>query len=59
MHAPVTLWWGERDTVCPPSIARDYEQRLPNATLQLVDDNHQLLFTRWREILEDVSRATS
>ena len=59
VRAPVTLWWGEHDHVCPPSIARDYEQRLPNATLQLVDDNHQLLFTRWREILEDVSRATS
>jgi len=44
-----------------PAVDRpaDYEQRLPNATLQLVDDNHQLLFTRWREILEDVSRATS
>jgi pimeloyl-ACP methyl ester carboxylesterase len=59
VRAPVTLWWGEHDHVCPPSIARDYEQRLPNATLQLVDDNHQLLFARWREILEDVSRATS
>ena len=22
VHAPVTLWWGERDTVCPPPIAR-------------------------------------
>jgi pimeloyl-ACP methyl ester carboxylesterase len=55
VRAPVTLWWGERDTVCPPSIGRDFEQRLPNATLRLVDGNHQLLFSRWRDILEDVS----
>jgi len=55
VRAPVTLWWGERDTVCPPSIGRDYEQRLPNATLRLLDDTHQLLFSHWREILSDVS----
>jgi pimeloyl-ACP methyl ester carboxylesterase len=55
VRAPVTLWWGERDHVCPPSIGRDYEARLPDATLRLVDDTHQLLFGRWREILEDVS----
>jgi len=57
VRAPVTLWWGERDTVCPPAIGRDFERRLPNATLRLVDDTHQLLFGRWREILEDVSAA--
>ena len=56
VRAPVTLWWGERDTVCPPSIGRDFEQRLPNATLRLVDDTHQMLFSHWREILQDVSR---
>jgi pimeloyl-ACP methyl ester carboxylesterase len=57
VRAPVTLWWGERDTVCPPPIGRDFERRLPDATLRLVDDTHQLLFSRWREILEDVSGA--
>jgi pimeloyl-ACP methyl ester carboxylesterase len=55
VRAPVTLWWGERDTVCPPSIGRDYARRLPNATLQLVDGTHQLLFSRWREILASVT----
>ena len=55
VRAPVTLWWGERDTVCPPAIGRDYEQRLPNATLRLIDDTHQLLFSHWREILHDVA----
>jgi pimeloyl-ACP methyl ester carboxylesterase len=57
VRAPVTLWWGERDTVCPPPIARVYEQRLPAATLRLTDDTHQILFTRWRELLADVSRS--
>ncbi len=56
VRAPVTLWWGDRDTVCPPSIGRDYEQRLPNATFHLVEGTHQLLFSRWRDILSDVSR---
>ena len=55
VRAPVTLWWGERDHVCPPSIAGEYARRLPDATLRLVDDTHQLLFSRWREILADVS----
>ena len=55
VRAPVTLWWGERDTVCPPSIGRDFEQCLPNATLRMVDDTHQMLFSHWREILSDVS----
>jgi pimeloyl-ACP methyl ester carboxylesterase len=57
VRAPVTLWWGERDTVCPPPIGRDFEQRLPNATLRVVEGTHQLLFSRWREILEDVTAA--
>jgi pimeloyl-ACP methyl ester carboxylesterase len=56
VRIPVTLWWGARDTVCPPSIGREYEQRLPNATLNLVEGTHQLLFSRWRDILQDVSR---
>ena len=51
--APVTLWWGESDAVCPPSIGRDYEARLPAATLKLVDGTHQVLFPRWPDILED------
>ncbi|MFL5926077.1 MAG: alpha/beta fold hydrolase [Gaiellaceae bacterium] len=55
VRAPVTLWWGERDTVCPPSIGREFERRLPNATLRLVDDTHQILFSRWREILADAA----
>ena len=53
ISAPVTLWWGESDVVCPPSIARDYEARLPAATLKLVAGTHQLLFARWRDILAD------
>jgi pimeloyl-ACP methyl ester carboxylesterase len=56
VRAPVTLWWGRRDTVCPPPIADAFAARLPSAELRLVDDTHQLLFSRWREILEGVAR---
>lgn len=53
ISAPVSLWWGESDVVCPPSIGHDYEARLPAATLKLVEGNHQVLFARWRDILAD------
>jgi pimeloyl-ACP methyl ester carboxylesterase len=53
VRVPVTLWYGEHDTTCPPSIGRALEQALPDATLRIVDDGHQLLFTRWREILAE------
>ena len=56
VQAPVTLWWGESDTVCVPSIGRDYERALPNAIMRLEPGTHQILFSRWREILEDVAR---
>ena len=56
VRAPVTLWWGSRDSVCPPAIADAYLARLPSAELRLVEDNHQLLFSRWRAILEDAAR---
>jgi pimeloyl-ACP methyl ester carboxylesterase len=54
--APVTLWWGDDDRVCPPSIGRSYERELPNASLRIVPGTHQLLFSRWREILADAAR---
>ncbi len=57
VRAPATLWFGERDTTCPPAIARELERRLPDATIRLVDDTHQLLFSRWREILADAVQA--
>jgi pimeloyl-ACP methyl ester carboxylesterase len=55
--APVTLWYGTRDTTCPPAIGEAFRDRLPNADLRLVDDTHQLLFGRWRDILADVATA--
>jgi pimeloyl-ACP methyl ester carboxylesterase len=56
--APVALWWGERDHVTPPSLAHAFARDLPNAELKLVDDSHQLLFSRWREILADATPRT-
>ena len=57
VRAPVTLWFGERDPTCPPAIAHALETKLPDATVRLVDDTHQLLFSRWREILADAAQA--
>ena len=54
VRAPVALWWGQEDVVCPPAIAHAYLERLPQADLHLVDGTHQVLFTRWREILAGV-----
>jgi pimeloyl-ACP methyl ester carboxylesterase len=51
VRAPVTLWWGRDDHVCPPPIGEAFAERLPHADLRLVDGNHQLLFSRWRDIL--------
>jgi pimeloyl-ACP methyl ester carboxylesterase len=56
VQAPVTLWWGRDDRVCPPPIAHAFAARLPQSELRLVDGTHQLLFSRWRDILADVSR---
>jgi pimeloyl-ACP methyl ester carboxylesterase len=56
VRAPVTLWWGDRDVVCPPSIGADYVGALPNAELRVVAGTHQLLFSHWREILADVAQ---
>jgi pimeloyl-ACP methyl ester carboxylesterase len=51
VRAPVTIWYGDRDTVCPPAIGKAFADRLPDATFNLLDGNHQLLFARWRDIL--------
>jgi pimeloyl-ACP methyl ester carboxylesterase len=55
IRAPVSLWYGERDHVCPPAIGHDLAGRIPEATLHVVDDRHQLLFTRWRELLAELA----
>jgi pimeloyl-ACP methyl ester carboxylesterase len=55
VRAPVTLWWGDGDRVCPPSIAERYLRELPDAELRVVGGTHQLLFARWRDILADAA----
>jgi pimeloyl-ACP methyl ester carboxylesterase len=55
VRAPVTLWWGAHDRVCPPSIGEQFLRELPEADLRVVDGTHQLLFARWRDILADAA----
>ena len=54
-QVPVTLWYGTRDVVCPPSIGEALARELPNATLRIVEDTHQLLFSQWPAILQDLA----
>jgi pimeloyl-ACP methyl ester carboxylesterase len=56
VRAPVTLWWGADDRVCPPSIGDRYARELPDAELRVVGGTHQVLFSRWRDILADAAR---
>ena len=56
VRAPVTLWWGADDRVCPPSIGDLYARELPDAELRVVDGTHQVLFARWGDILADAAR---
>jgi pimeloyl-ACP methyl ester carboxylesterase len=51
VRAPVALWWGRGDAVCPPAIGGAFAARLPQAELHLVEGTHQLLFSRWRDIV--------
>jgi pimeloyl-ACP methyl ester carboxylesterase len=53
IRVPVSLWYGERDHVCPPAIGDDLAARIPGSRLTVVEDGHQLLFTRWRGLLEE------
>ena len=59
IRTPVTLWYGERDEVCPPEIGRRFARALPNAELRVTDDSHQLLFTHWRDLLSEAAAPAS
>ena len=53
IRVPVSLWYGDYDRVCPIPIGRDFAARIPGARLTIVPDRHQLLFTRWRDLLAE------
>ena len=53
IRAPVRIWYGDRDRVTPPAIGHAFAERLPGATLDIVDDGHHILFRRWRTLLEE------
>ena len=59
IEVPVTLWYGERDRVCPPEIGRRLAAWMPQARLVVTDDGHQLLFPRWRELLGEAAGELS
>ena len=51
VRAPVALWWGTGDCVCPPVDRRGVRGAAAARGVHLVDGTHQLLFSRWRDIV--------
>jgi len=52
------LWQGEEDVIVTPAMGRFMAARLPNCVARfLPGEGHLLLFTRWREILEDLATS--
>ena len=56
VRAPTTLWYGTEDLGCPPRVAEALAAQLPDARVEIVQgQGHQLFYSRWREIMADVS----
>lgn len=55
ISTPVHLWYGSNDTVFAPAAGRWLEQRIPGATLELVEASHLLPLVRWEAILTVLS----
>lgn len=37
MHMPACLVWGQNDTITPPHVAEEFQEKLPNASLFWID----------------------
>ena len=52
VRAPVTLWWGKSDSVCPPVDRRGVRgAAAARRSSTSSTATHQLLFSRWRDIV--------
>jgi pimeloyl-ACP methyl ester carboxylesterase len=43
MHVPTLLIWGRHDRIIPPGVAGEWQQLLPDARLEIIDDAGHLL----------------
>jgi pimeloyl-ACP methyl ester carboxylesterase len=58
INRPVLLWYGTSDTVTPVSDGELLAQRMPQATLSVVEGaSHLLPLVRWTELLSEVVSA--
>ena len=53
---PTLLLWGRHDRIIPPQTAREWQQLLPNTTLEIIEDAGHLLLDESHEARERVAR---
>ena len=54
MTAPVSLWYGNKDSMVPMTSAEWLNEELPNSSLHKVDAGHELYFTHMDQVLDDL-----
>ena len=67
IRVPAFIIWGEEDQITPPDVAREFQQRLPDAQLRMIPAcghapmiEHPSLFNRYLlEFLDQVSEPSS
>jgi pimeloyl-ACP methyl ester carboxylesterase len=59
VSVPVTIWWGKRDRILPFNHARYFEERLPDANFEYVDDAGHVPFWDARESVLRTIRETA
>lgn len=52
--APVSLWYGIKDSMVPMASAEWLHERLPNSVLHKVDAGHELYFTHMDQVLDEL-----
>jgi pimeloyl-ACP methyl ester carboxylesterase len=55
IKVPVSIWWGELDTACVPSMGQYLAKEIPNASSHAIDGvSHMVMFTEFENILKEI-----
>lgn len=54
VRAPVSLWYGTKDSTVPMASAEWLHAQLPNSTLHKIDAGHELYFTHMNQVLDEL-----
>ena len=54
VNAPVSLWYGTKDSTVPMASAEWLHAQLPNSTLHKIDAGHELYFTHMDQVLDEL-----